>query len=374
MRSPHVAAWRAPVLWTLVCLLAFGLGVAARRAGLGQPAPAYAAETAARPDIVAGTQMVGNMEYGVVRVDGNIVIQFRTWAGDTTPYERAQIVADRLELAVEGGAGSPQVYWEMRDQEAVVRVAEITVATATVAEARAQNTTPRDLAQRWADNLSEALLPYGCLITRPDVTAERRTDSRGEYGVVIIGDRTAIEIRTWSGGYSPYDRARQVADRMKAAFLRGLRPDDVQARMISGEWVVAAGDTVLITANRQEAERRSMSAQRLAEAWAYALSQALYGQCQMPDGSGGPWQPGERYDKKIVPVLSILDGVRLGAAQVQGPISGVDRTKAVGQAEMRFRNLLHINVYVPLEAESLSNVKRVQGVGVTGLADLRVGG
>ncbi len=39
-----------------------------------------------------------------------------------------------------------------------------------------------------------------------------------------------------------------------------------------------------------------------------------------------------------------------------------------------FRNVLNINVYVPVDAESISSVKRVQGVGVTGLADLKVGG
>ena len=374
MRSPQVAAWRGPVLGALVCVLAFGLGVTLRQAGLAQPVAAYAADTPAGPTIVAEAQTVGNQEYGVVRIDENIVIQLRTWAGDMTPYERGQVVAERLRQAVAGGAGSPQVYWETRDNEAVVRVAELTIATATGAEAQAQGTTPAELAKRWAGNLTSALLPYGCQITRPDVRAERRTANQGEYGVVMIGDTTAIEIWTGSGGYSPYDRARQVADRMMAAFAGGLMPEDVQAKRISGEWAVTAGDTLLITANQEEARRRNLTPQRLAEAWAYALSQALYGQCLQDGTGGGPGQSNERYDKKIVPVLSILDGVRLGAAQVQGPVSGIDRTKAVGQAEMRFRNLLNINVYVPLETESLTNIKRVQGVGVTGLADIRVGG
>ena len=366
--SREHAAWRNWVGAPLACALAFGLGVGLRHTMPVTPVLAYADQ--AMPSITVDRQAVSGGEWGLVKIDGSTVIRLRTWAGQTSPYQRAQTVAGRLQTAVQDGAGSAQVRWETRDYEAVVLMGNDLVATADRGEADAQNMSPDQLAERWSNDVAEALRTYGDHWTRPTIIAERRSADGQEYGMVRIGDTTGMEIRTWSGGYSPYERAQMVAQRINAELDRGLSPTSINSGRVQGEWAVTAGSTDLITANQEEASLRQLTPQRLADSWAYGLSQALYGVAPTSGGEGETWSPSERYDKKIVPILSILNGVRLGAAQVQGPYTAVHDTGAVGQAELSFQKIVKINVYVPIRTASLSSLSRVQGVGVTGVADI----
>ncbi|MFQ3548188.1 MAG: hypothetical protein SNJ70_00370 [Armatimonadota bacterium] len=83
---------------------------------------------------------------------------------------------------------------------------------------------------------------------------------------------------------------------------------------------------------------------------------------------------GTKYDTKVVPIMSLGDGGYVGAAQVAGPKAEVEKTKAVLQLEDRkvFGSPLRIRALIPVDAESISNVKRVDGVGVSALIDLRI--
>lgn len=76
---------------------------------------------------------------------------------------------------------------------------------------------------------------------------------------------------------------------------------------------------------------------------------------------------------KVVPIVSIGTGTRIGAAQVGGVTKeAVDRTKAVGQLEGEFSRV-RAKVLVPIDSENpLKQFKRVQGVGVTAIIDVKL--
>ena len=85
-------------------------------------------------------------------------------------------------------------------------------------------------------------------------------------------------------------------------------------------------------------------------------------------------------ETRVVPILTLGSGVFAGAAQVSGPKANVDRVKAVAQiegqtkipvvGEIRGRGL------VPIADRSVkgdkSSLSRVQGVGVSGLIDIKL--
>lgn len=76
---------------------------------------------------------------------------------------------------------------------------------------------------------------------------------------------------------------------------------------------------------------------------------------------------------KVVPIVSIGTGTRIGAAQVGGVSkAAVDRVRAVGQLEGDL-NRIRAQVMIPIDSENpLKQFKRVQGVGVTAIIDIKL--
>ena len=76
---------------------------------------------------------------------------------------------------------------------------------------------------------------------------------------------------------------------------------------------------------------------------------------------------------KVVPIVSIGSGTRIGAAQVGGVTkAAVDRTKAEGQLEGTFSRV-RAKALIPIDSENpLKQFKRVQGVGVTAIIDVKL--
>ena len=75
---------------------------------------------------------------------------------------------------------------------------------------------------------------------------------------------------------------------------------------------------------------------------------------------------------KVVPILSIGAGKFIGAAQVMGPRSLVNKVKAVAQLETNFMSV-RLKALIPVESKDVvKNVKRVVGVGVSGIIDLKI--
>src|SRR5687767_11149247 len=80
---------------------------------------------------------------------------------------------------------------------------------------------------------------------------------------------------------------------------------------------------------------------------------------------------------KVVPILSVGSGEYVGAVQVTSPQESLDKVKAVAQLEGNFgvgliRTSVRIKGLVPIEARSLTNLRRVPGVGVSALVDIKL--
>lgn len=79
---------------------------------------------------------------------------------------------------------------------------------------------------------------------------------------------------------------------------------------------------------------------------------------------------------KVVPILSIgLGGgsSAIGAAQVMGPRSKVEKVQAVAQPEAKIFGEIRIRALIPVESKDvIKNIKKVDGVGVSGIVDLKL--
>lgn len=74
---------------------------------------------------------------------------------------------------------------------------------------------------------------------------------------------------------------------------------------------------------------------------------------------------------KVVPIISVGDGSRAGAAQVSGPQAKVDQVKAALMIEQTVLGV-HCKVLLPVDNVSYKNVNRVQGVGVSASLDVKI--
>ncbi len=76
------------------------------------------------------------------------------------------------------------------------------------------------------------------------------------------------------------------------------------------------------------------------------------------------------YATKVVPILSFGDGGYIGAAQVTGPQSEIDRVKAVAQIEASFNSTIRVKGLVPIDSLNPTSASRIQGVGVSAIIDV----
>jgi hypothetical protein len=80
-----------------------------------------------------------------------------------------------------------------------------------------------------------------------------------------------------------------------------------------------------------------------------------------------------QFATKVVPVLSVGTGGYAGAVQVAGPRNEVEKVQAVAQFEGNFSGLgLRVRGLVPIATKSVTNIRRVPGVGVSGLLDIKL--
>ena len=55
-----------------------------------------------------------------------------------------------------------------------------------------------------------------------------------------------------------------------------------------------------------------------------------------------------------------------------GPKAQVDKVKAVGQLEGSFVKVARVKAMIPIDATSISNINRVEGVGVSAIVDFKL--
>jgi len=84
---------------------------------------------------------------------------------------------------------------------------------------------------------------------------------------------------------------------------------------------------------------------------------------------------GARFDghTKVVPILSIGSGTRIGAAQIGANTEdAMERTQAVAQLEVHFQGI-RISILIPIDSlNPIQQFRRVQGVGVTAIIDVKI--
>ena len=80
---------------------------------------------------------------------------------------------------------------------------------------------------------------------------------------------------------------------------------------------------------------------------------------------------GTDYATKVVPILSGGTGKYIGAVQVVGPSGQVDKVKAVAQIEGEFNNIARAKALIPVATTDVTNLSRVQGVGVSAIIDFK---
>ena len=76
---------------------------------------------------------------------------------------------------------------------------------------------------------------------------------------------------------------------------------------------------------------------------------------------------------KVVVIVSPIGNKHIGAAQVVGPKEAVDKVGAVAQLETSFMDkMFRIKALVPIEGKDASTLKRVEGVGVSAVIDIKL--
>ena len=80
---------------------------------------------------------------------------------------------------------------------------------------------------------------------------------------------------------------------------------------------------------------------------------------------------GTDYATKVVPIVSVGTGKYIGAVQVISPSAQVEKVKAVAQLEGEFNGIARANALIPMATTNVTNLNRVQGVGVSATIDFK---
>lgn len=375
-----------------LCLAAVGLGSMVRMAlpGLAPPV-AYAQQATTTTQAALPQARVEKFtNEGVVR--GKVFIGTRevircVWpSAELEPFERASLAAGRINLALEGGAG-PEDFKAVQQQAGgpwIVVAGDRVIISVAPKEPAAYGTTEQGVAQRWATSINNAL--YEAFGTKPGqpkplppmpLEARKAVVDGNEAGVLVYNNKEVLRILAPAASMGAYDRTSIVADRIRKAVSEGAVPQDVRAADVYGMSVVQVGETLLITVDDEDARRAGKEPQALARTWASSISNAIAAHYASAGGSVQPpadeWQPTEPYEDKWVPIISVLEGVKLGMARVNGPASAVSLVQAVAQLETHWKDYVEIDVYVPISTKVPGKtLDRVKAVGVTGLGDIQL--
>jgi hypothetical protein len=208
-------------------------------------------------------------------------------------------------------------------------------------------------------------------------------------GKLLAGEQVLLEIVAAAGALNGHERALIVADRLNRRLEQGATTANFTAGVENGEGRLLFDQaTVILTVTEADAQQAGKSVPELTNQWTEAILGALPADAAPAATDSAPatdppattaqaqpteWRPRERYDDKYVPVIGYANGVRVGVARVNGPVSKLARTQAVARLDLSFHDALQIEVYVPISTkEPGKKLARVQSVGVTGLGDLKL--
>ncbi len=197
----------------------------------------------------------------------------------------------------------------------------------------------------------------------PAVTAREQVIAGTSVGEVVMDGQVIFRIRTPAGGLSPFQRAQVVAQRLDLLTGDGLQVEDITTGRANSQDVVLAEGEVVITADTTHARLNQTTPMELAEQWAGNLESAVEGRpvAERPTA------------EKLVPIISVGDGTRIGGALVAGPSDKVADVKAVAQIEGTFGTAVRGRVLVPVSSEDvIQKISRVPQTSVTALVDIKL--
>jgi hypothetical protein len=174
--------------------------------------PAYAAS-----EVTAKEATIDGSSVGEVFVGNDVVFRIRTSAGGYSPFQRAQLVAGRLQPLMDNLQLKDITTGRMNGQEVVMAKGQLII-TADTAHAGLNQTTPTILADLWATNLKNA-------VSGNPVTAETPV-SQKVVPIISAGQGTRIGGALVAGAKSKLDEVVAVAQ------LEGQFGDSVRVKIL----------------------------------------------------------------------------------------------------------------------------------------------
>jgi len=238
----------------------------------------------------------------------------------------------------------------------------------------------------------------GAAFSKDAVTSRPRDIDGKQAGEVLVGDRVVILLRTSAGGYTPVERAEVVADRLGKALSEEVEAEQVRVAPVTWDDVVYQavyiGERLIVSVSQKEADAHEAAPEALAGLWRDNIILALGETPPPPETPEAPAEPVPGTEEqevqpiavqpqpaavdwtgtaqKWVPIFSLeTEGAAIGAAQVAGPKSQVDKVKAVAELRLKFQNIGRIYAYIPVPAIS-TKLDRVQGVSVWAVGDVQL--
>lgn len=197
----------------------------------------------------------------------------------------------------------------------------------------------------------------------PAVTARESFLGGSSVGEVLVDDQVVFRIRTSAGGYTPFERAQVIAARLEQLMGDSLQPEDITTGRVRGLEVVLARGEVVVTADPAHALISDTTPIELADLWAQRLENAVAGRpvTETPVA------------QKVVPIISVGSGARVGGALVAGAQDKLDEVKAVAQIEGDFGRSVRVRALIPVSTEDVvQEISRVPETSVIGLVDIRL--
>jgi hypothetical protein len=190
-----------------------------------------------------------------------------------------------------------------------------------------------------------------------------------QVGELLVDGTLVATLYTLTPDLTGFGRAEIASDRLNALFEGEFAVGDIQTLQQNGIWVLAIGDQSIATATIVDAEAYGTSAQDLAQSWRENLVTILFPEARIYDEE----EDYETWENKIVPLVALGSGLRLGAVQVTGPKARVEECKAVVQLEGKFLDgKFRARALVPVGETDFKDIDRIPKVGVTGLVDVKL--
>lgn len=210
---------------------------------------------------------------------------------------------------------------------------------------------------RWGAPVSAASAQY-------HVTAREAMANGSTVGEVVANDEVLFRIRTSAGGYIPMERAQLAADRLNHSVSTGaLTMDSITTGRVNGMDVVLAKGQVIATADAAHARLNQTTPMQLASYWATRVENIMV---RSPVAVAP-------VAEKIVPIISVGSGTRLGGALVSGASDRLKDVKAVAQLEGSFQDAVRVRVLIPVSTENvIQKISRVPETSVIGLVDVKL--